>query len=177
LNSRADARHPELADAPAPAGPEGPAAPVNSVPPRPAWRGLPKVARLLRARSYKRVLRHGRCFRTAPVRIHYLETRYDTPRLGLVVSRKVGNAVARNRVKRWLREVFRDVRRRLASPVDLVVIANPEHRPAGRQDYADAFDLFVQHYGRTRVNPRPKSARPTARRGAPRQGGRRGAKA
>lgn len=44
-------------------------------------------------------------------------------RLGLVVSRKVGDACARNRVKRLLREYFRLHRHELSSTVDLVVVA------------------------------------------------------
>ena len=43
-------------------------------------------------------------------------------RLGITVSRKVGNAVVRNRVKRKIREWFRAGRAPLGAGVDLVVI-------------------------------------------------------
>jgi len=47
------------------------------------------------------------------------------PRLGVTVSRKVGNAVCRNRIKRWIRESFRTSRQQLATAADVVVIAKP----------------------------------------------------
>ena len=47
------------------------------------------------------------------------------PRLGVTASRKVGNAVARNRVKRGIREWFRTERDLLPRSVDIVVIARP----------------------------------------------------
>jgi ribonuclease P protein component len=46
-------------------------------------------------------------------------------RLGLSVSRKVGGAVERNRVKRVLRERFADLSPDLPSGIDVVVIARP----------------------------------------------------
>jgi ribonuclease P protein component len=49
----------------------------------------------------------------------------DAPaRLGLVVSRKVGTAVKRNKLKRWVREWFRRAEG-LPKGVDFVVIAKP----------------------------------------------------
>ena len=45
------------------------------------------------------------------------------PRLGIVVTKKLGNAVARNRVKRTTRETFRKLPDFVPSGVDLVVIA------------------------------------------------------
>ena len=47
----------------------------------------------------------------------------DSPRLGVTVSARVGNAVVRNRVKRGVREWFRRSRRLLDAQRDLVVIA------------------------------------------------------
>lgn len=60
----------------------------------------------------------------------YLARGPGPARFGLAVSRKVGGAVVRNRVKRHLREAIRHVRAGLDG-VDLVIIARTEAASAG----------------------------------------------
>ena len=56
----------------------------------------------------------------------------DSTRLGLSVSRKVGDSVTRNRVKRVLREEFARVAAAVPAELDVVVIAR-----AGCAEYVD----------------------------------------
>lgn len=56
------------------------------------------------------------------------------PRLGITASRKVGNAVVRNRFKRRIRDWFRHNRGQIDSNLDLVVIAR---RSGARLSFAE----------------------------------------
>jgi ribonuclease P protein component len=69
------------------------------------------------------VQRSGRRTHTESfVFVHRKGPRAET-RLGVTVSKKVGGAVARNRIKRRVREVFRTRRHELPPGLDVVVIA------------------------------------------------------
>jgi ribonuclease P protein component len=83
---------------------------------------FPKATRLRRRREFLAVQQRGRRLYAGEVLVLALEAGGDRARIGITVSSKVANAVARNRVKRWVREAFRAVRGDLP-PVDLVVVA------------------------------------------------------
>jgi ribonuclease P protein component len=75
-------------------------------------------------------------------------------RVGLTVTRKVGHATERNRIKRRLRAAARDALSAFADrPMDLVVIAR---RPALEADYAALVDDLARAL---HVTSKPKAAR------------------
>ena len=84
--------------------------------------------RLRSGRDYQRVRSTGR--RRANALFVMLAAPHPqgptgTTRLGIVTGRRIGNAVVRNRVKRRLREIGRQLHPRIAPGWDLVVIVRP----------------------------------------------------
>jgi len=104
---------------------------------------LRPTERLHRPSDFQRVLKGGRCFRHALVRIHLRENGRELSRLGLVVSRRLGGAVVRNRLKRIFRELFRRSKSLLPMPLDVVVVPDSRGGPRDRVAYAEAFERFV----------------------------------
>ncbi|MEI6239613.1 MAG: ribonuclease P protein component [Planctomycetia bacterium] len=94
--------------------------------------GFAKAARIWRPSDFERVFTarwtaaaNGLVLHAVPSECHPA-----VARLGVSVSRRVGNAVVRNRWKRRLREAFRRVRGRLP-PADYVVVVKARAAPAG----------------------------------------------
>lgn len=85
------------------------------------------VNRLTERRDYIRVQTEGRRVKSALLTVLFLPTPsgFEGPRVGFTVSRKVGNAVVRNRVRRRLRELARHHAPCLSPSFDYVVIASP----------------------------------------------------
>jgi len=114
---------------PSPRGPEGRRA------------RLPRSARLLSQAQFDRVYKQGRKLVAPGVVAWALPSGTAGSRLGLSVSRKVGGAIQRNRVKRVLREAFRQIETPPDPPLDLVLVARPGRAP---QTLADARDTLQQ---------------------------------
>jgi ribonuclease P protein component len=82
--------------------------------------------RLSRSAEFERVYRQGRSTANRHLVLYtFPNPSAERPRLGLSVSRKVGGAVERNRVKRLLREAFARAEGELRPGQDVVVVARP----------------------------------------------------
>ena len=103
---------------------------------------LRPTERLKRSSEYDEVFKCSSCFRSACLRIVFRETDRELSRLGLVVSRRLGNAVTRSRLRRLLREVFRRNKHSLPTPMDVVLV--PQGTPRGYRDYLAVFRSFVE---------------------------------
>jgi ribonuclease P protein component len=108
--------------------------------PRPiAPRGRPKRGRLSRSAEFERVYRQGRSVGNRFLVLYAFPRAAgaagaEGPRLGLSVSRKVGGAVDRNRVKRLLREAFAGELERVPADHDVVLVARPEARDLAERE-------------------------------------------
>jgi ribonuclease P protein component len=82
------------------------------------------------------VFRHGRSQAGRELILYVFPRGEDDgpPRVGLSVSRKVGSAVERNRVKRLLREAFAREDLLLAPGTDAVVVARPDAKALAERE-------------------------------------------
>lgn len=83
---------------------------------------FPKAERLLKRAEFLRISAQGRKVHTANFIILWEQSGTPLARIGITVSRKVGCAVTRNRVKRLIREFYR-LNKRLFAPADYTIIA------------------------------------------------------
>ena len=88
----------------------------------PSGERFPRWCRLIHRNEYHRAFREGRRISLPGIKIVVAPNELGRARLGLAVSRKVGNAVVRNRMKRRLREIFRRQRHLFPHPIDIVVV-------------------------------------------------------
>ena len=85
---------------------------------------FPRTRRLTETRDFNRIKTQGRRLVHGALILNWMPAEASS-RLGLVTSKKIGHAVVRNRVRRFLRESFRLHQHHLAQPVDLILVARP----------------------------------------------------
>ena len=95
---------------------------------------FPKSARVRGREEFAAVFDAKVRFSRGPLTAYALPTSHETPRIGFSVSRRVGTAPRRNRIKRLLRESFRLMQHDFPRPYDLVIVVRP-HEPMILAEY------------------------------------------
>lgn len=115
-------------------------------------RRFPAVCRLTSRRQYRQVYDRGIRQRARSLTLFAAPNTLESSRVGITATRKIGNAVTRNRAKRLVREAFRRNRDRLVPPMDLVVNV---HRGVEETTYTEIERDFLWSFERlTRRDPK-----------------------
>ncbi len=105
-----------------------PKARVSGAPVPEDWPIAMRLARLTQRKDFLAAAEHGRRFRSSAFTAQVLDKpEQEVLRLGLTASRKTGNAVVRNRIRRRLRAAAAlALAEQTGKPCDLVIVARPE---------------------------------------------------
>ena len=111
---------------------------------------LRPVERLRCASVYRRVFEQGEKLAGSLFILYILPTLEPHSRLGIAVSKRIGNAAVRNRIKRCLREMFRQHKAFLPSSCDVVCVARRGAVGVPCTLYTQQFLLLLQRCQRLR---------------------------
>lgn len=94
-----------------------------------------KRQRIKKDKEFQQVFKSGKSFANRQFVVYcYQKENQEQFRIGLSVSKKVGNAVVRNRIKRYLRQAFLEMKDEIKQDMDYVIIARPQ---AATKDFHD----------------------------------------
>jgi ribonuclease P protein component len=97
----------------------------------------------LRRPQFVKVQEEGAKVAVDPLLALALRNQVGTTRMGFTVTTKVGNAVVRNRIRRRLRELYRQRRASLPGGVDVVIVARASAPSADFGRLSRAFDQIA----------------------------------
>lgn len=80
--------------------------------------------RIRKKKDFLLIFKDGKRHRGKAFNLIYLSNNLSFSRLAIVVSRKVGNSVERNKIKRNMRDLFRQNKKLLSVHVDMIIIPN-----------------------------------------------------
>ena len=96
---------------------------------------MEKMVALCRNNDFRRLYARGKSFVSPVVVVYTLKNRTGQVRVGITTSKKIGNAVQRNRSRRVIREAYRGLASRVRAGVDLVFVAR------GKTPYVKSTDV------------------------------------
>jgi len=100
--------------------------------------------RIKKRQEFLSLYKKGNRYKGKYFNLVYFPNDLDYSRMAVIVSKKIGNAVSRNKIKRWMRDLFRRNKDLLKDHLDILIVAKREIQEASwsslRESYISAID-------------------------------------
>lgn len=87
---------------------------------------LKEVNRLTKRKEFGYIYKHGKYSFNSYLTLLYVPTKLENPRIGFSVSKKTGKAWKRNKIKRQLREIVKDLIEKINPHYNYIFVTKPE---------------------------------------------------
>ena len=104
---------------------------------------MKKEYRVKRSQDFDNIIRKKQSFANRQFVIYYQENKLDHMRLGISVSKKLGKAFERNKIKRYIRETFK-TRKEYVKNYDIIVIARPGAKEMPFLEFGSSIDHVLK---------------------------------
>ena len=84
---------------------------------------MSKQISICRNNDFRKIYARGKSFVSSVLIIYVFKNRFHENRVGITTSKKIGNAVKRNRARRVIREAYREICGELAQGYDFIFVA------------------------------------------------------
>lgn len=98
-------------------------------------------------REFSYLYRRGKFYSSDCLIIYIRKNRFPFSRLGITVSKKVGKAVVRNRVRRRIKESYREIEGRIPASYDFVIVARNSAAEADYKKILSALKYLMKKAG------------------------------
>ena len=90
------------------------------------WNKLNKRQRIKKNEEFQKAFKQGKSYANRQFVVYCLKKDQTEFRIGLSVGKKIGNAVKRNQIKRYIRQTFLELKNDVRQDMDYVIIARTQ---------------------------------------------------
>ena len=105
---------------------------------------MQKTVSLTNNKEFKRIYNRGKSLVNSLLVLYYMENELSLNRLGITVSKKLGKAVVRNRVRRIIKESYRLKELYIREGYDIIFVARVQSRGASYKQISSAMDQLLK---------------------------------